>query len=133
MKLKLYRKFLGNKYTIGKLFINDEYICDTLEDVVRSEGIKVYGETAIPYGVYEIVLTMSPRFKKILPLLLNVPHFEGVRIHTGNTEKDTEGCILVGYNKVKGKVINSKIALDKVMKYLELATINNEKITIEVC
>lgn len=133
MKLKLYRKFLGNKYTIGKLFINDEYICDTLEDVVRSEGIKVYGETAIPYGVYEIVLTMSPRFKKVLPLLLDVPHFEGVRIHTGNTEKDTEGCILVGYNKVKGKVINSRIAFDKVMKYLELATINNEKITIEVC
>ena len=133
MKLKLYRKFLGNKYTIGKLFINDEYICDTLEDVVRSEGIKVYGETAIPCGVYEIVLTMSPRFKKILPLLLDVPHFEGVRIHTGNTEKDTEGCILVGYNKVKGKVINSKIAFDKVMKHLELATINNEKITIEVC
>ena len=133
MKLKLYRKFLGNKYTIGKLFVNDEYICDTLEDVVRSENAKVYGETAIPYGVYGIVLTMSPRFKKILPLLLNVPHFEGVRIHTGNTEKDTEGCILVGYNKVKGKVINSKIAFDKVMKYLELATINNEKITIEVC
>lgn len=133
MKLKLYRKFLGNKYTIGKLFINDEYICDTFEDVVRSEGVKVYGETAIPYGIYEIVLTMSPRFKKVLPLLLDVPHFEGVRIHTGNTEKDTEGCILVGYNKVKGKVINSKIAFDKVMKYLELATINNEKITIEVC
>ena len=133
MKLKLYRKFLGSKYTIGKLFVNDEYICDTLEDVVRSEGIKVYGETAIPCGVYEIVLTMSPRFKKVLPLLLDVPHFEGVRIHTGNTEKDTEGCILVGYNKVKGKVINSKIAFDKVMKYLELATINNEKITIEVC
>lgn len=133
MKLKLYRKFLGNKYTIGKLFINDEYICDTLEDVVRPENTKIYGETAIPCGVYEIVLTMSPRFKKILPLLLDVPHFEGVRIHTGNTEKDTEGCILVGYNKVKGKVINSKIAFDKVMKYLELATINSEKITIEVC
>jgi hypothetical protein len=133
MKLKLYRKFLGNKYTIGKLFINDEYICDTLEDVVRSEGAKVYGETAIPYGTYEIVLTMSPRFKKVLPLLLNVPNFEGVRIHTGNTERDTEGCILVGYNKVKGKVINSKIAFDKVIEQLELATINNEKITIEVC
>lgn len=133
MKLQLYRKFLGNNYTIGKLFINDEYICDTLEDVVRTESKKVYGETAIPYGIYEIVLTMSPRFKKVLPLLLDVPQFEGVRIHTGNTEKDTEGCILVGYNKVKGKVINSKIAFDKVMKYLELATINNEKITIEVC
>lgn len=133
MKLKLCRKFLGNKYTIGKLFINDEYICDTLEDAVRSESIKVCGETAIPYGVYEIILTMSPRFKRILPLLLDVPHFEGIRIHTGNTEKDTEGCILVGYNKVKGKVINSKIAFDKVMKYLELATINSEKITIEVC
>lgn len=133
MKLKLYRKFLGNKYTIGKLFVNGEYVCDTLEDVVRSENSKVYGKTAIPYGVYEIVLTMSPRFKKVLPLLLDVPHFEGIRIHTGNTEKDTEGCILVGYNKVKGKVINSRIAFDKVMKYLELATINNEKITIEVC
>lgn len=84
MKLELYRKFLGKDYTIGKLFINGEYFCDTLEDTVRPEGEKILGKTAIPYGTYDIILTMSPKFKRILPLLLNVPNFEGVRIHSGN-------------------------------------------------
>lgn len=84
MKLELYRKFLGKDYTIGKLYINGDYFCDVLEDTVRPEGVKLYGKTAIPYGTYDIILTYSPRFKQKLPLLLNVPNFEGIRIHSGN-------------------------------------------------
>lgn len=132
MKLELYRKFLGKDYTIGKLFINGEYFCDTLEDTVRPEGEKILGKTAIPYGTYDIILTMSPRFKRILPLLLNVPNFEGVRIHNGNLPEHTEGCILVGFNKQKGMVLNSKDTLAKLMFELNIADIKQEKILIEI-
>lgn len=105
MKLTLKRIYKGENYTIGNLFIDDVYFCDTLEDTVRD--VKIKGKTAIPYGVYNIILNISPKFKRILPRLLNVPNFEGVLIHRGNTHDDTEGCILVGENKIKGKVINS--------------------------
>lgn len=132
MKLELYRKFLGKDYTIGKLFINGEYFCDTLEDTVRPEGEKIYGKTAIPYGTYDILLTFSPRFKQILPLLLNVPNFEGIRIHSGNTAQDTEGCILVGFNKKKGMVLDSKKTLSNLMYKLNIAKDKQEKILIEV-
>lgn len=132
MKLTVYRKFLGKDYTIGKFFINDKYFCDTLEDTVRPEGVKLYGKTAIPYGTYDVILTMSPRFKKKLPLLLNVPNFEGVRIHAGNTQFDTEGCILLGENKVKGKVINSRIKVEQLMDILNVANDMQDKIKIEI-
>lgn len=132
MKLTLYRKFLGKDYTIGKLFINGEYFCDTLEDTVRPEEEKIPGKTAIPYGTYDIILTMSPRFKRVLPLLLNVPNFEGIRIHSGNKPEDTEGCILVGFNKQKGMVLNSKDTLNKLMFELNIADVKQEKISIEV-
>lgn len=109
IKLKLERFFFGEKYTIGRLFVNGTYFCDTLEDRVRdlTNEKKVYGETAIPAGTYEVRVTWSPTFKRNLPLLLGVPHFTGIRMHRGNTIKDTLGCILVGENKVKGMVINS--------------------------
>lgn len=88
MNLLVDRIFLGDSYTIGKLYINGEYFCDTLEDTVRdlkSDGSgKVYGETAIPSGEYAMVLTRSPRFKRILPRLLDVPFFEGILMHAGN-------------------------------------------------
>ena len=113
MKLYLLRKFKGADYTIGQLFIDGEYFCDTLEDVVRDSKIK--HETAIPAGTYKIELTFSAKFKKILPILLNVPNFEGIRIHAGNTKSDTSGCILVGENKVKGKVINSLKTMEVLM------------------
>lgn len=117
MKLLLKRRFLGEEYTIGSLFINGHYFCDTIEDKVRDlnkdgdlddpgEG-KVYAETAIPYGKYPVDLTMSPKFKRLVPLIKNVKGFTGIRIHRGNTAKDSAGCILPGENKVKGKVINS--------------------------
>lgn len=128
------RIFKGSKYTIGNLYINDKFFCNTLEDPVRklpkecpytSKGEicqceeKINGQTAIPAGKYKVVLSYSNRFNKVLPELLNVPHFKGIRIHSGNTEEDTEGCILVGENSVKGQVINSRIIYTKLSKILE--------------
>ena len=134
IKLFLNRIFKGSKYTIGNLYINDKFFCNTLEDPVRklpkecpytSKGEicqceeKINGQTAIPTGKYKVVLSYSNRFNKVLPELLNVPHFKGIRIHSGNTEEDTEGCILVGENSVKGQVINSRISYTKLSKILE--------------
>lgn len=109
MKLTLNRIFKGESYTIGKLYIDGVYYCDTLEDKVRNLPAekKVMQETAIPPGEYMVIVNVSPKFKRELPRLLNVPYFDGILIHRGNTPKDTSGCILVGENKVKGKVINS--------------------------
>lgn len=134
MELKLNRIFLGSSATIGELYIDKKYIADTLEDRVRPEGEKVYGKTAIPEGTYEVKLTYSPRFKKILPEILNVPNFSGIRIHTGNSSKDTEGCIIVGTwdGEKEDWVGSSKIAFDKLMSLLEEATNNKEKVTITV-
>jgi len=134
MELTLNRIFLGSSATIGELLINDKHLCDTLEDIVRPEGEKVYGKTAIPEGTYEVKLTHSPRFKKILPEILNVPNFSGIRIHTGNSSKDTEGCILVGTwdGEKEDWVGSSKIAFDELMTLLEEATNNKEKVTITV-
>lgn len=134
MELTLNRIFLGSSATIGELLINDKHLCDTLEDRVRPEGEKVYGKTAIPEGTYEVKLTHSPRFKKILPEILNVPNFSGIRIHTGNSSKDTEGCILVGTwdGEKEDWVGNSRIAFDELMTLLEKATNNKEKVTITV-
>lgn len=134
MELKLNRIFLGSSATIGELLVNDKHLCDTLEDRVRPEGEKVYGKTAIPEGTYEVKLTHSPRFKKTLPEILNVPNFSGIRIHTGNSSKDTEGCIIVGTwdGEKEDWVGSSKIAFDKLMSLLEEATNNKEKVTITV-
>ena len=124
MKVLVKRIYKGDTYTIGRMFIDGQYVCDTLEDPVRilnEYEDKVYGKTAIPEGVYQVKLTYSPRFKKILPEILNVQFFSGIRIHAGNTAEDSEGCILVGENKVKGKVINSKKTLEKLMKILKSA------------
>ena len=120
--LKVKRRFKGETYTIGSLFVNDKYFCDTLEDKVRvlnSIKDKIPGETAIPSGTYKVCIEYSPRFKRKLPRLKDVPYFTGVLIHRGNTEEDTHGCILVGENKVKGKVINStkyELALMELLK-----------------
>lgn len=117
MELLLKRIAKKDTYTIGKLYINGDYFCDTLEDKDRGlkqsdslsyiQKIKVQEETAIPSGKYEIIVNYSPKFKRNLPRLLNVPGFSGILIHRGNTSKDTAGCILIGENKVVGKVINS--------------------------
>lgn len=134
MELKLNRIFLGSSATIGELLVNDKHLCDTLEDRVRPEGEKVYGKTAIPEGTYEVKLTHSPRFKKILPEILNVPNFSGIRIHKGNQSSKTEGCVLVGTwdGKKEDWISDSKIAFNKLMSLLQEATDKKEPITITI-
>lgn len=153
MKLTLNRIYRGPSYTIGKLYIDDKYFCDTLEDVDRgltdimslAEILKIKkpSETAIPSGTYNITLdVVSPRFSTKafyrqvcngkLPRLLNVKGFDGVLIHSGNTEKDSSGCILVGQNKVKGKVINSQETFKKLYKILKDSWDKDKSITINI-
>lgn len=122
MELRVKRKFFGENYTIGELLIDGEYFCDTLEDTVRPFGKngegKIAGQTAIPIGTYRVAMTYSQRFKRVLPQVLNVPFFEGIRIHPGNTAEDTHGCILVGKNSEKGKVLESKATFDRLFTIL---------------
>lgn len=152
MKLTLKRTFKGPQYTIGKLYVNGVYECDTLEDTDRGlyetqslleiQNKKVYGKTAIPYGTYKIDMnTVSPKFKDRswakfcggkLPRLIDVKGYEGVLIHVGNKAEDTLGCILVGENKVKGQVINSTASFNKLMKLLLQANIDREDIELTV-
>lgn len=139
MILTLDRKYKLPTYTIGKLYIDGEYFCDTLEDKDRGltdnmtvgeiSKIKIKKETAIPTGTYKITITYSNRFKKNMPLINDVKGFEGIRIHSGNTDKDTEGCVLVGFNKVKGNVINSRDTYNKLFSILSKS--NNITITIK--
>ncbi len=119
MIIRVKRIAKRSSYTIGNLYIDGIKFCDTLEDAVRVQ--KIAGMTAIPAGIYEVIVTMSKRFKKRLPELLNVPNFSGVRIHTGNTDKDTEGCILVGTNNAVGRVNNSREAFGPLMEKIEAA------------
>lgn len=135
MEIELKRIYKGIDYTIGKLYVNSNWVCDTLEDTVRilhTETDKIPKQTAIPMGRYQVILSYSKGFDKVLPELLNVPFFKGIRIHAGNDKEDTEGCILVGENKVKGKVINSKKTIKKLIPILQKAIDNNEKIYINI-
>lgn len=143
MKLTLKRKFLGDKYTLGDLFIDGKFFCNTIEDTVRElsntcpytpkgqsckcKG-KVYAHTAIPVGTYKVTMEYSPRFKRRLPFLHNVPHFIGILIHSGNDESASAGCLIVGNNTVKGKVTESRVTSDKLNTILSKET----QITIEI-
>ena len=114
MELTLTRTEKTKDYTMGRLEIDGEHFCDTLEPTWRDlgpgrPGHKIVGRTAIPDGRYPVAVTWSPKFKKWLPLLLHVPQFEGIRIHAGNTPDDTEGCILVGLRVKPGKVLDSRL------------------------
>lgn len=141
MKMLLKRRFLGDNYTIGTLYIDGIRFCDTLEDKNRDVNKngkfdkgekKVQGETCIPYGTYKVSLNLSPRLKRPLPRLMDVPDFDGVLIHRGNTAKDTQGCILVGENKVKGKVINSTPYEVELVHRCADAIADHQEITIEI-
>lgn len=115
IRLRLKRRYFADTYTIGDLYIKKDYeeeyfFSNTLEDTVRELKTiedKIPCETAIPYGTYKVILNISPKFKRLLPRLLNVPFFEGILIHRGNKANDSCGCILIGENKIKGMVINS--------------------------
>lgn len=134
MELTLKRKYCKPSYTIGHLYIDGKKICDTIEDTVRDlvAERKVKGRTAIPAGRYKVVLNWSPRFGRPLPLLLDVPDFDGIRIHTGNTAKDTDGCILVGRNTLPGTVTESKATMAELMHLLTAANNKREEIWITV-
>lgn len=118
-KLLVKREFFADTYTIGKLYVDGVYFCDTLEDTVRPDGIKIPGQTAIPYGTYKVIVNFSPKFQRFLPRLINVPDFEGILIHRGNSSNDTSGCILVGENKTKGMVLNSTPYEKKLVEILK--------------
>lgn len=130
MHLDLIRNVFTDKSTIGKLYINKEFECITLEDTLRDT--KVYGQTAIPEGVYLVIIDYSPRFEKDLPRILNVPSFEGIRIHTGNKPEDTHGCILVGTSVGKDYIYNSVLAFNSLMVKLVKAYKNKDPIYIKI-
>lgn len=146
MELKQLRKFKGSEYTISDFYIDGVKLCNICEDPVRvlvdknndgdfddpGEG-KVYANTAIPAGRYEVVITYSNRFKKHLPLLLNVPGYSGIRIHPGNSSTDTAGCLLPGINDIKGRVSQSNkyftLIFDKISNAIN---VKHEKVFITI-
>ena len=134
MMLELNRIAKKTLYTIGRLFVDGKYFCDTLEDRCRDldKEEKVMNETAIPEGIYEVIVNVSAKFRRKLPLLLDVPHFSGIRIHRGNMDKDTSGCILVGENKQQGRVINSTGYELKLTEIFEMAMLSGVMIVIQV-
>ena len=142
MELLLKRKFKGGNYTIGDLYVDGRLFCNTIEDVTRplparcpgtSRGEsctckeKVYAMTAIPAGTYRMTFEYSPKYKRRMPYLHDVPHFLGILIHWGNTEKDSAGCIIVGKNTVKGKVLESKATFQQLYALIE----KEKEITIQ--
>lgn len=144
MNLLLDRAYKCPTYTIGRLYIDGIRFCDTLEDTVRdlTTTKKVNGKTAIPAGHYEVSMNIiSPKYSKKnafkwcggrMPRLLNVPNFEGILIHTGNTPEDTEGCILVGLNKVKGGLTDSTTTFRRLWERLNEAYRRHERIEIDI-
>lgn len=134
MKILLQRIFAGKDYTIGRMYIDGKLFCDTLElPIALPDGrMNVPRKTAIPQGVYSIVVNMSPKFKRLLPRLVNVPHRDGILIHRGNTPSDISGCILPGENKVKGKVLNSTQYERKLVELMLAAQSRLENIIIDI-
>jgi len=141
MELTLKRKIFTDSSTIGELYCNDAFICYILEDTDRGltsdmdlaviASKKVYGQTAIATGRYEIIISYSNRFKKPLPLLLGVPGFKGIRIHAGNTAEQSSGCLLTGTDYETDRVNNSRVAFLKLATAIEIAT-EVEKVWIEI-
>lgn len=130
MNLVLFRKTEINNTVLGELHIDNKFFCYTLEDKIRD--VKIKHQTCIPQGTYEIVMTLSQRFKTVLPLLLNVPNFEGIRIHAGNTTEDTSGCLLVGSSINNEVLLHSKTTLQKLLPILQKA-LKVGPVTIEIC
>lgn len=130
MFLTLVRDRTPKNHTAGEMFYKGHQLCYTCEDLVRIEKIK--GITAIPNGTYKVIITYSNRFKKPLPLLLDVPNFTGVRIHAGNTAEDTEGCILVGLEQTPTGVGRSRDAMNLIMPLIDGALKRGEEVELEI-
>ena len=125
MIIEIHRFEFGTNYTIGRMSLDGVYQCYTLEDKVRDDGIKIPGATAIPAGTYQVTIDMSARFGREMPHVLDVPNFQGIRIHMGNTDVDTEGCILLGQTWNGGDFIgNSRGAFDVFFPKLQQALLN---------
>jgi hypothetical protein len=119
MKIKINRLYKTENSTIGELLIDGKFECFTLED--KERDVKIKGETAIPRGTYKVIINQSNRFKRLLPLLIDVDNFEGVRIHAGNTNHDTEGCILVGRTRTNDFIGQSRKAFDSLFSKMQKA------------
>ncbi len=132
LKLELIRDIFTEQSTTGRLLIDGVFECFVLEDKARPDEPKVHGKTAIPEGEYLIDITYSPRFKRWLPLLLNVPGFAGIRIHPGNTSADTEGCLLPGKTRTKDKVGESRDAFAALYAKLHSAWLKKQPLSIEI-
>ena len=148
MKLHLLREPTHDDRTFGALYIDGAWQCWTLEDAMRQPGPasyhaaadrdawvagwKVKGQTAIPFGTYEVRLTMSNRFQRVMPEVLGVPGFTGIRIHAGNTIDDTEGCVLVGIDRTSAKVLRSTVALAYLFERMSLAADAHDRMTLAV-
>ena len=142
MLITIDRAWKRESYTMSRLFVDGENFCNALEDTDRGlyQGLcreyvlakKVKGATAIPRGTYNVIYTYSPRFKRKLPLIENVTGYEGVRIHPGNTAKDTEGCILVGQNLKVGMVLNSREWTEKLITKMQTAWSKGEKVKLKI-
>lgn len=142
MRLMIDRAWKKADYTISRFFVNDERWCECLEDTDRGltssmsisevKAKKVYGRTAIPSGKYQVTLTYSPKFRKYLPLVNDVKCFSGIRFHAGNTNRDTEGCILLGKNTKVGMVTNSAYWTDRLIGAVRNAIDHGEIVTLEI-
>ena len=132
MKLTLQRNESQGNATIGTINADGEFVCYSIEDVIRDT--KIFGRTAIPAGEYQVVITYSPHFQRDLPVLINVPEYSGVRIHPGNTSADTEGCLLPGTSVADDQqsVAQSKLAFDKVFNLIQSALDSGQQVTINI-
>ena len=142
MEITVTRKYFKEEYTIGKMFLDGEYFCDTLEDTFRGldqkmtlsqlKKLKVFGKTAIPTGRYEVVSYYWAKYQKVYPWLQEVPAYTGVLIHKGQNHTHTDGCILVGENKIKGGLINGEPYVRKLTKMIQECEKRGEKVFITI-
>ena len=132
MDITIIRDTFSDTTTIGKFYIDGKYQCETLEDVIRPDKVKVYGETAIPRGEYEVVINFSEKYQRPMIQIMNVPMFEGIRIHSGNKAEDTEGCILVGTSRSNDWIAGSKLAYKPLFEKIDKAFEADEQITIKI-
>jgi hypothetical protein len=128
LELVAFRKWYTDKSTISELYADRVFFCFTLEDKIQKDGVKVAGKTAIPVGKYKVILDQSVRFKREMPHILDVKGFEGVRIHSGNTDEDTEGCLLVGFKRFENEIQESRNAFTFLMERMKAV----KEITLEI-